>query len=82
MPEFTPEDVDIKVWEFVDACNEEEIEELLEYLKEEGYLDRSMNESISMNESMFMDALNKIKNNWLSLSREEEDVILNIAKRF
>jgi len=76
MPEFTPEDVDIKVWEFVDACDEEEIEELLEYLKEEGYLDRSMNES------MFMDALNKIKNNWLSLSREEEDVILNIAKRF
>jgi hypothetical protein len=80
MPEFTPEDVDINVWEFVDACDEEEIEELLEYLKEKGYLDNKENRS--MNESMFMDALNKIKNNWLSLSREEEDVILNIAKRF
>ena len=85
MPEFTPEDVDIEVWEFIDACNKKEIEELIEYLEEEGYLEElgyKITQEQSMNESMFMDALDKIKNNWSSLSREEEDIIFNLAKRF
>jgi asparagine synthetase B (glutamine-hydrolysing) len=53
--------------------------EIKKNLEELGY---KITQEQSMNESMFMDALDKIKNNWSSLSREEEDIIFNLAKRF
>lgn len=86
MPIFYPEDLDIDVDEFLNSCDKKEIEEVIDYLKETGWLCESylikLSGSESMNEKIFYESLDKIKNNWISLSKEEEDIILNIAKRF
>ena len=77
-------DVDVDVNEFLDECSSKEIEKVLEWLKDNDYLDAIFlstgNESI--NEQIYTEDLIKLKNNWLSLSKEEENIISNIAKRF
>lgn len=85
MPTFYPEDLDIEVNEFLESCRPGELKEVIEYLEEMGWLKKHgyiPSGRTSVNEQMFNESLSKIKNNWLSLSNEEEDIILNIAKRF
>lgn len=85
MPTFYPEDLDIEVDEFLESCCPGELKEVIEYLEEHEYLEKYgyiPSGRTSVNEQMFNESLSKIKNNWLSLSNEEEDIILNIAKRF
>jgi hypothetical protein len=59
----------------------EDIDEIISFLQEEGYT-VEQNENESMNESIFNQAISKIKHNWLRLSHEEEELIMNISKRF
>lgn len=77
-------DVDIDVDDFLDDCSSEEIEQVLQWLRDNDYLDGtfSLTGKESINEQEYISALTKLRDNWLSLSREEEDIILNIAKRF
>lgn len=83
MPTFYAEDLDIDVDEFLDACNDKEINQVIEWLREEEYISNySIAEIDSINDSIFNDAVIKIQNHRISLSREEEEFILNIAKRF
>lgn len=83
MPTFYAEDLDIDVDEFLDACNDREINQVIEWLREEEYISNySIAETESINDSTFNDAVIKIQNHRISLSREEEEFILNIAKRF
>lgn len=83
MPTFYAENLDIYVDEFLDACSDKEINQVIEWLREEEYISNySIAETDSINDSTFNDAVIKIQNHRISLSREEEEFILNIAKRF
>ena len=83
MPTFYAEDLDIDVDEFLDACSDKEINQVIEWLREEEHISNySIAETDSINDSIFNDAVIKIQNHRISLSREEEEFILNIAKRF
>lgn len=84
MPSFHTEDVDIEVDEFLENCSTNEIKEAIDWLEEEGYLEHGFNVTgrESMNERIFLESLFKIKDNWMGLSKEEEEIILNISKRF
>lgn len=86
MPAFHVDDLDIEVDEFLENCSTKEIKEVIDWLEEEGHLEHEHGFNItgreSINERMFLDSLFKIKDNWMGLSKEEEDIILNISKRF
>jgi SOS response regulatory protein OraA/RecX len=85
MPTFYAEDLDIDVDEFLFTCNYQEIDKVIEWLREEEYISnyrKTETETESINDSTFNDAVIKIQNHRISLSREEEEFILNIAKRF
>jgi hypothetical protein len=84
MPTFYADDLDIDVDDFLSSCSTKEIKEIINLLQEDGQLDYGFNITgrESINERMFLESLYKIKDNWIGLSKEEEDIILNISKRF
>ena len=84
MPRFFTEELDIDVDEFLESCSTNEIKEVIDWLEEDGQLEHGFNITgrESMNERIFLDSLFKIKDNWMGLSKEEEEIILNISKRF
>jgi len=79
--------VDIDVDDFLDKCNTSEKEELIKALIEDGYLKKDCREGFedqkySVSEAFYQEALNKLHGKWNMLTKEEEETILNIAKRF
>ena len=87
MPTFYAEDIDIIVDEFLSACSSREKEELIDALIEDGYLKENCRvdykyELLSVPESFYIDAIDKIKGRWNMLTQEEEEIILKIASRF
>lgn len=87
MPTFYAEDIDIVVDEFLSACSSREKEELIDALIEDGYLKENCRvdykyELLSVPESFYIDAIDKIKGKWNMLTQEEEEIILKIASRF
>ena len=79
--------LDIDVDEFLDACDTPEKEELIKALIEDGYLKKDCRETFedskySVSEAFYQDALKKLHGKWNMLTKEEEETILNIAKRF
>lgn len=80
-------DIDVDVDDFLNSCNEKEKDELIEALIEDGYLKKdcrldSPDYNYSVPEAMYVEAIDKLRNKWNSLTKEEEEVILNLAKRF
>ena len=67
--------VDIHVDEFLTECDNEEIQEVIEYLKRNGHLD----DPASAEESFFEDAVHKLHGSWNRLTKEQEDTIRHIA---
>lgn len=85
MPTFPSDEFDIDAEEFVTSCSSSEIEELIEYLIQEEYIkkDSAIDYSgLSIPEQDFEDALNKLHGKYVNLSKEEEETIKAIAKRF
>ena len=84
MPRFyTDAEVDVDVSEFLDACNDREITEIIEYLEDNDFIHPEQNrENISINEGEFRENLDALQNNYHSLTKEEEAIIATIAKRF
>jgi len=86
MPYFTPNDVDVDVDDFMYQCNSYEIEEVIEYLIEEGYIEPKQvvgsNASTSLVEYEFNEILQKIQENRLRLTYEEDALLKKIADRF
>jgi len=83
MPDFYIDDLDISPSDFVDACSDREILELIEILKDDGYIN---NESILTNDRTHADevytkALIKLSESRLRLTNEEEEIIKKIAER-
>ena len=82
MPTFYPDDFDIDVDEFIDNCSSEEIEEMVKSLKERGFLNSINSEDMSVNDFFWSQTIEKLAQNRLSLTSEEEEVINKIASQF
>lgn len=75
----------ISVDDFLSECSSSEIEELIEALIEDGHLPKHSKTDIDargVGESIYEESLNKLHGKWNRLSQEEEETIINIAKRF
>jgi hypothetical protein len=76
-------DFDVDVNEFLEDCDTSEIDEVIDWLKENGHIkDTHTDRQVCAAESEFIEALDKIYTKWNVLSKEEETMILNLAKRF
>jgi hypothetical protein len=89
MPYFDYEgEIHISVNEFLLAISIREKEELLDKLINDGYLsvktltDSLYTKRVCAAESEFEDALNLLHNKWGVLTKEEEEIIIKISKRF
>jgi hypothetical protein len=76
-------DVDVEVKDFLDDCDTSEIDEVIDWLKDNKHIkDTHIDRQVCATESEFIEALDKIYTKWNVLSKEEETIILNLAKRF
>ena len=88
MPTFYPDDFDIDVDDFLDECSKSDIQDIIDYLIENDFISSKHKHSfeddnnICATESMFEDEISKLHNNWNRLTKEEEELILSITKRF
>lgn len=88
MPDFDYDGyVNVDVDDFLRACDRTDIEDLIDTLVEDGYLndsDRVIDERSRMSapEQLFEDQLQKLHGKWNQLSKTEEEILLAIAKRF
>ena len=87
MPYFYSEaEVEIDVDEFLSACKQHEIEEIIEVLIEDGCIHPSANKGNSTSQSVseweFNNIINKIASNHLQLTNEEDELLKKIASRF
>lgn len=93
MPEFTPDDIDIDPSEFVGACNQKEIKELITALVEHGHIDSKAvlykdfdydggYGRTYVNDLNYIDNLESLKSKRHLLTTTEEDYINNLSKRF
>lgn len=90
MPYFTPDDLDIDPSEFVGSCNSHEINELIETLVEDGYiqpnqLTKNGSNGVkrpNLNDEIFWESLNHLAKCRDLLTTTEEEFINNLSKRF
>lgn len=55
---------------------------VIDWLEENKFIPQKDYNSRSISEQEFEDALNKLKDKYISVTKEEEQTIINIAKRF
>lgn len=89
MPSFVTEvryldvDVDIEVEEFYDEMDKEEKQEMYDLLVEDKtVIGRELNKPSGRSSWEFDEAITKLKANYYSLTNEETDAIIRMAKRF
>lgn len=87
MPDFLIDDLGITPDEFLSKCNRKEIDELINLLDEEGYLPEDYKERVDydklcVSEKIFVDYVVGLTNKWTSLSKEDEETIIRIAKKY
>lgn len=87
MPSFYSEDIDIDPGEFVDACDKQEIQELIDVLIEDGYIKPTARPVSESREDNLMDltyknAIEKLLDKRTYLTLEEEQFIINLASKY
>jgi hypothetical protein len=85
MPSFYSDaEVEVDVTEFLEACNSYEIKEVIEYLEDMGHISQKekLNQNMSLNESDFVNNISVLMCNYHNVTKEEEEVISKITKRF
>lgn len=88
MPYFTPEDLDIEPSEYLDSCSKWEIKELIEELVKSGHLPKNVlnqleaSKNYSRLEVDFSEKLDKLSKRYHSISREDEDKLEEIFKKY
>lgn len=85
MPTFYADDIDIDVDDFLNSCDSSEIKELIDCLVEDGYIrpDRTISErKMSVGETFYVEAIEKLADKYHMLTREEEELIIKLSKRF
>jgi len=80
MPTFTQE-IDVEIEEFVDSLYKREIDELIDYLKQEGHLDEVTSQGMNIQDIEWSKVTNKLSQSRLQLTLEEEELIKNIVNR-
>jgi len=77
--------VDVDVYEFLSSCDKRDIDNVIDYLKDNGDIDERTLEEIDTPRSYtgkkFEEALLKLRGHSSSLSTEEEEYIINLANR-
>lgn len=86
MPEFSEStyvDIDIEVNDFLEECTSHEIEEVIEWLKENGDIknDIFIQKGSNFQDDIFNENLNKLIGNRWKLSSEDEETILRISEK-
>jgi ribosomal protein S8 len=77
-------EIEVSIDEFYSECSSSEKEELIDYLKDDGYLKDEViidEDNSTYLENEFNIALQKLSANRLVLSIEEEEIIKKIASR-
>jgi hypothetical protein len=90
MPDFTPDDIDVSPDEFINACNQREIGELIDALFEDGHIqpDRTNRNGSNgvrnpnMYDDIFWESLEQLAKCRDLLTKPEEDFINNLANKF
>jgi ribosomal protein S8 len=74
----------IDVDEYLSACDSSEKQEIVDALKESGYIDQDMpvTNGRGYYAYEFEQAIRKLIANYYSLSKEQTDIIINLSKRF
>lgn len=80
MPTFT-QDIDIEIEEFVNSLYKHEIKELIDYLKQEGHLDKVTSQGMNLQDIEWLKVTDKLSQSRLQLTLEEEEIIKNIANK-
>jgi hypothetical protein len=78
---------DVDIDEVIDSMSTQEKQDLVDELYNDGYVPKQMCEIhdgklVSVPESFYQEAINKLAQNYHRLSIEEEKIIINIAKKF
>lgn len=86
MPEFSEStyvDIDIDVDEFLEECTTHEIQEVIEWLKENGNIENDViiQDNSNFQDDIFNENLNKLIGNRWKLSSEDEETILRISEK-
>lgn len=81
--EFIDAGFDITVDEFLSECDNYDIDEVIEWLRDSQLLKEKGIDinRVSATESFYEEAINKLHGNWNRLTKEQEDTILNIANK-
>ena len=87
MPTFYSDDIDIDPSDFVDACDRQEIQELIDVLIEDGYIKQTARPVSESREDNLMDltyknAIDKLLDKRIYLTLEEEQFIINLASKY
>ena len=84
MPTFYADDFDIDPSDFVDGCSREEIQELIDILVEDGYINQTAASSREDNlmDITYKEALDKLQDKRIYLTLKEEQFIINLANKF
>ena len=90
MPEFFYEGyTDVLVHEFLSNCDSSDITDIIDTLITDGHIKSNQRLSktsgsngLSAPEQIFEEALDKLHGKWNMLSKEEEEMIMALAKRF
>lgn len=88
MPDFSVDDIDISPIEYINACGDYDIKELIKELEDSGYLKSGSSSSDTNKETInprdveFWNSLDHLKNKRHLLTTSEEDFIISLAERF
>ena len=77
-------DVDIKVDEFLDKCDSDDIKDLIISLREDGYLtsDNMTDTNVSYMEEKHQLYCNYLRNSYLQMSNEDMEIIKNLTNKY
>lgn len=84
MPTFYTEDLDIEVEEFLDECDEYEIQEVIQWLKDSDWLPQyvaTSEENQSFQDAEFDRALMNLVGKRFKMTQEQEELIINLSKQ-
>ena len=86
MPYFTPNDIDIDVDEFVDSCSTSEVQQLIKYLEKNHYIKAesqlNVERQMSVGENYYVEAIENLADQYHMVTKEEEELIIKLSKRF
>ena len=85
MPEFDTY-VDVDVDEFISACSKREIKEIINSLIEDGHISptaaKQPNDNLGFLESLFFEKMEKLKEKYYRLSKEDESILEDLFKKY